>query len=222
MKGTAMEMKYALLSFGIPADRLPINSNGKLKYELFQQQVEERRKLEAKIRKQLTVNNLVACPTDFDVLLGRGRPFQEFVGNLRLNRMVDMYCPSYTAMTRSEKTETIVMVIGLVHQSGGRFLRRLPTSASVKSTANSTTDTRSTEMNIEHGVDGDDDTKTDTAMDGSTTTDSIMLSSSKNSQPAVATHGTAAGWEIVNDHNIIHRKVNNVFKTRKNHISWSL
>ena len=201
-----MELKYTLLSFGIPADTLPIDSKGNIKYDLFAQHVKERRMLETKIKEQMAINNHIACPTDIDVLLGRGRPFQEYVGNLRLNRIVDTYFPSYNTMTRSEKTRTVGKVIGLFHQSGGRFLRRLPTTSTFTST----------ESNILNDVDGDNDTTTTTTMH-----DRIINSSYTDVQPAVGTIttsvATAAGWEIVYDKNLIHRKVNNVFKTRKSH-----
>ena len=217
-----MELKYALLSYGIPSGMLPIHSNGKLQHELFQQQTEERRKLEATIEEQMTVNNLVACPTHFDVLLGRGKPFQEHEGNSRLNLLVDVYCQSYTKMTKSEKTKTTAKVIGLVYQSGGRFLRRLSTS-----TVGSATGTNSTETSMENIFDVNDAT-TATNMGLNTSADSAMFASCTNPQsastsaiPVASSFSFAAGWEIVHDKNLIHRKVNNVFKTRKNHSSSS-
>ena len=111
-------------------------------------------------------------------------------------------------MTRSEKTRTIGRVIGLFNQSGGRFLRRLPTTSTAAST-----DAPSTESNILNDV-GTDDNTTTAARDGPATNSSYA-----DAQSAVGTIATsvatAAGWEIVYDKNLIHRKVNNVFKTRK-------
>jgi hypothetical protein len=67
----------------------------------------------------------VACPLPQDVLLGRGRPYQEFPGNIHLGRIVDLYRDRYKQTTeRLEKTVISMEVVQRIQASGGRFLQR--------------------------------------------------------------------------------------------------
>lgn len=230
MQGTVIEMKYALLSFGIPADTLPLDSDGKLIYGMFERHVKERRKLESTIKEQMESNNVVLCPTELDVLLGRGKPFQDFPGILRLNRLVDTYRPAYYGMARYEKTCTITSVIQLVHKAGGRFLRRCLTSSSPEfAMADAAADTPPTETKMDegdHNDDGDgagDATTAAASLTSPGTTTLKFLSTSglsRRSHRSCFAPAPASGWEIVHDISIIHRKVNNVFKTRKSRGLW--
>jgi hypothetical protein len=70
-------------------------------------------------------NKCVSCPLPQDVLLGRGRPYQEFPGNIHLGRIVDLYRDRYKQTTeRLEKTVISMEVVQRIQASGGRFLQR--------------------------------------------------------------------------------------------------
>jgi hypothetical protein len=67
-------------------------------------------------------------PSSFDVLFGRGKPYQEHEGNRRLHQCVEYYRPSYCRSQRRDKmviAQTIVRLIKESSQHPGRFLRRL-------------------------------------------------------------------------------------------------
>jgi hypothetical protein len=67
-------------------------------------------------------------PTEYDVLFGRGKPFQDHPGNLRLHSIVNLYKPNYTQSRRHEKTAIAEDVVKLIKNDGkhiGRFLKQV-------------------------------------------------------------------------------------------------
>jgi hypothetical protein len=69
--------------------------------------------------------NMVLHPNPNDVLLGRGKPFQNHHGNQEMLRVVDMYRVKYHQAERAYKHEIIEEVLGLIRSQGGRFLERV-------------------------------------------------------------------------------------------------
>jgi hypothetical protein len=69
----------------------------------------------------------VLQPTQFDVLFGRGKPFQGHAGNIRLHKVVDVYKGRYSQARRHEKTEIAEEIVQFIKNGGskaGRFLKR--------------------------------------------------------------------------------------------------
>lgn len=67
-------------------------------------------------------------PTQYDVLFGRGKPFQDHPGNLRLHSIVNTYKPNYAKARRHEKTVIAEDVVKLIQNDGkhiGRFLKQV-------------------------------------------------------------------------------------------------
>lgn len=58
----------------------------------------------------------ISQPTRFDVLLGRGKPYQGHAGNIRLHKVVDLYKPRYSQARRHEKTEIAEVSLGYPSQ----------------------------------------------------------------------------------------------------------
>lgn len=67
----------------------------------------------------------VVLPADVDILLGRGKPFQNHPGNQRMLGLVDKYRDRYQEAERKEKHDIVEEVMGIICGSGGRFLRRV-------------------------------------------------------------------------------------------------
>lgn len=67
-------------------------------------------------------------PTQFDVLFGRGKPYQGHTGNIRLHKVVELYKPRYCQARRHEKTEIAEEIVQFIKNGGGnkagRFLKR--------------------------------------------------------------------------------------------------
>jgi hypothetical protein len=67
----------------------------------------------------------IVQPADVDILLGRGKPFQNHPGNQRMLVLVDKYRDRYQRAERKEKHDIVEEVMGIISGSGGRFLRRV-------------------------------------------------------------------------------------------------
>lgn len=134
-----MELKYALVGYGICSDDLPMNSTGELDVETFKKKVQERREIESKIKERAQSSTLIEHPTSLDVLLGRGRPYQDFPGNVRLNQVVELRRQAYESTTKVEKTAIAFEIIHALNSLGGRFLKRVSTSSSSPDDTHDTT-----------------------------------------------------------------------------------
>lgn len=117
-----MECQYALMTFGITQSLLPFNEQGVMDWRNFRNALEKRRVLEDE--RKLVCGNAIFCPLEFDVLLGRGRPFQEYTGNKRLAVIIDTRRQEYAASKRGGKTIVCDKIVELIQKSGGRFLKR--------------------------------------------------------------------------------------------------
>lgn len=181
-------MKYALMSYGITS--LPLDADGHLKYEVFVEEVEERKVIEEAIKEKIRSLDIIECPTETDVLFGRGRPYQDFPGTILLNQLVEIQRPEYDMLDKTGKTGIVANIVQAVYELGGRFLKR-STDGAVDDDA----DGDETGGGNNTGTTANDDA---TALDGDT--NGRVFSSS---------------WEVVEDYALIHRKVSNAFQTRK-------
>jgi hypothetical protein len=129
-KGSATELKYSLLTFGILSEGLILAAGEEdAKPELLQRYLQTRRDIEKRRQETITAEVSMAGITAFatrnDVLLGRGRPYQEFPGNQRLIELVNGEVERYRECKHLfEKTRVLLDVIAIVHGSGGHFLKR--------------------------------------------------------------------------------------------------
>lgn len=67
-------------------------------------------------------------PTQYDVLFGRGKPYQGHAGNQRLHKVVNLYKARYSQARRHEKTEIAEEIVQFIKTGGtkaGRFLKRV-------------------------------------------------------------------------------------------------
>jgi hypothetical protein len=141
------------MTFGIPTSVIPVQDDGRVDLTHHLQWIQNRRKLEAsRQRRQLqppstvptplegsqsttdpmsdsSVGTSVSCnvflPTTKDVLFGRGKPFQQHPGNIRLSLMLDSMRERYNAASRHEKTMLAMDIVMTFQANGTRFLRRV-------------------------------------------------------------------------------------------------
>jgi hypothetical protein len=69
----------------------------------------------------------IDMPGPFDVICGRGRPYQEHHGNKRLHAIVAVHKPRYFISKRHEKKGIAEMIVSSIKNDGtqpGRFLKR--------------------------------------------------------------------------------------------------
>jgi hypothetical protein len=73
-----------------------------------------------------TAGRIIATPSPNDIILGRGRPYQSFSGNLRMLRIVGEHKERYETTRREDRRAYATNVLQLVLQDGAaRFLKRV-------------------------------------------------------------------------------------------------
>lgn len=117
-------MKYALMSYGIPASLLPLDEAGHLIFQTFEKSLMNRRLLETQIKERVASSNYIECPSQYDILLGRGKPYQDFPGNVRLHQLVELQRAAYDKMNKAGKTAAVLAIVHDIQELGGRFLKR--------------------------------------------------------------------------------------------------
>ena len=141
------------MTFGIPTSVIPVQDDGRVDLTHHLQWIQNRRKLEASRQRRLlqppstvptplegsqsttdpmsdsSVGTSVSCkvflPTTKDVLFGRGKPFQQHPGNIRLSLTLDSVRERYNAASRHEKTMLAMDIVMTFQANGTRFLRRV-------------------------------------------------------------------------------------------------
>jgi hypothetical protein len=129
--GSKMEVQYDLMTFGINLWDCLDPGSGVLSRDHIDAYLQERRVKEAGYQER--ENALLALrpgttlyPTAKDVLMGRGRPFITWPGNVSLPQRVIPYIDRYIDMgdIYNGKAGIALEVVDSVRQEGGRFLQR--------------------------------------------------------------------------------------------------
>ena len=144
-----MECQYTLMGYGITQNSLPIDADGKLKKERPLEYIEKRRRIETQraqddeerratfMEEVMSAagntsnndidpdSNVYEAPEPNDILLGRGRPYQEYSGNLMLADLIDKERPRYQGSNRSGKTKISREVLRIIKEElHGKFLKK--------------------------------------------------------------------------------------------------
>mmetsp|Transcript_12257 Transcript_12257/g.29203 ORF Transcript_12257/g.29203 Transcript_12257/m.29203 type:complete len:475 (-) Transcript_12257:115-1539(-) len=118
--GTQVEILYELMTFGIPVDSVPLSTEGEVKRKNHLDFLKMRHRQESMVGAPRIV-----IPTHRDVLFGRGKPFREHRGNIKLYEMIDDKLEYYESISIiKQKTETIMEMVDAVEVLGGRFLKQ--------------------------------------------------------------------------------------------------
>lgn len=126
--GSYVECMYALMTFGIPKEALPVNViDGTPSVDEFLADNEAEILLERERHQHLMAGmdeNHILYPLENDVLLGRGRPYQEFSGNKKLALIIQQRKEEYQGSGKLQKTELTNVILHEIKASGGRFLKK--------------------------------------------------------------------------------------------------
>jgi hypothetical protein len=117
--GSHVEVVYSLMTYGMPTDLLPINLNGELKRKNHLEFLKIRQWLE-----EHPEASRIVVPSQMDILFGRGKPFRQHQGNLRLSSLVEDRLAIYLVSQTKDKSNMIEEVVSKVHLEGGRFLKQ--------------------------------------------------------------------------------------------------
>eukprot|EP00934_Nitzschia_sp_Nitz4_P001404 Nitzschia sp. Nitz4//scaffold125_size66327//21610//23311//NITZ4_006128-RA/size66327-augustus-gene-0.7-mRNA-1//-1//CDS//3329534604//1404//frame0 len=118
--GSYSECMYSLMTFGIPTNALPLDSDGNLQTDEYIKRIRNRQKQD--LESTIPTEQLVFIPGPYDVLMGRGKLSQENVGNLRYRALIASYQHKYESASKADKTSIADEVIQAVYRLKGRFL----------------------------------------------------------------------------------------------------
>ena len=122
--GSQMECHYALMTFGIPRNVIPIGVDGRLDVTKHHRFLDQRKQIEEAKKALNLISGTIEQPLSMDVLLGRGRPYQTFPGNVTLAMLVDAERNLYKKADRFEKTARTRDIVRMIKATKGRFLKR--------------------------------------------------------------------------------------------------
>lgn len=109
------------MTFGLPVQFIPVNYEGQLKTANHLKWISVIQKKE-KCMKEGEVFKGVTLPRQDDVLLFRGKRFQDHAGNVKMRTFVESLFAEYRKANGNKKSSVTMKVIWLVRASGGRFL----------------------------------------------------------------------------------------------------
>lgn len=122
-KGTPTEVLFALMTYGIPVNLLPVDKDGRLTKSNSIWWSKVFKATDSLVRQGEPCHNF-AVPSNKDVLFGRGDPIQKHPGNQNFRRVLLETFLSYQGMSRKEKTAHTWRIVDTVLANGGRFLRK--------------------------------------------------------------------------------------------------
>lgn len=125
--GSVRETKDALGAFGIRLSTLSAAQEvASLQDFISARKTKEKRRRE-EIDATISRTDMIPYPSQFDVLLGRGRSFQDYIGNQRFNQVLRGFEVRYSQCNEHLGKSVIAMEIAAeVKSLGGRFLHRTP------------------------------------------------------------------------------------------------
>jgi hypothetical protein len=124
--GSTIECMYALQSFGILSEQIPINTTtGKVKTKQHLEWLNLKLQKERALKENEPFNK-IECPMMKDVLFGRGWPIMKHPGNVMLRNIIDSKLEEYqNEKTKRGKTLIAYAVVYMIKQEGigGKFLK---------------------------------------------------------------------------------------------------
>lgn len=133
-------IQFELQTYGIPAQEGPMQVDGTWSTTWHLEWISMQENFEATQAKGNNLNQLarsdgapkvrtssetpIVVPGRFDVLFGKSKRERESTGNLRALHLVDLNQDKYESANKFEKTEVAEKIVNIIHDSGGRFLRK--------------------------------------------------------------------------------------------------
>lgn len=117
------------MTFGIPPEALPVTTEGQLKRKNHMDWIKMRKQQEEEMATAQDKDHerkfrKIVLPSRGDVLFGRGKPFREHIGNVRLYNLLDENLILYESLKLKEKSRLISKMVETIKSQGGRFLKQ--------------------------------------------------------------------------------------------------
>jgi hypothetical protein len=121
--GMTTETIYALMSFGLPVQEIPLTNGGNIKTRNLLQWIKSRRAIDTCRQSGLTVSNIIFHPNTHDVLFSRGGNAQH-LGNRDFHQYLAVMNSTYNASLQRDDMERIRNeLIRSVVSNNGHFLQ---------------------------------------------------------------------------------------------------
>ena len=129
--GSFTERHFALMTFGIPTQFLPVDVDGNIQLEHHNLWLEQRRQSESMRERNQDQDPALqdtksppVIPGSLDVLFGREKTSQVHPGNARYHMIITSNIELYdSTASKQGKTELALRLIREIKESGGRFLK---------------------------------------------------------------------------------------------------
>jgi hypothetical protein len=112
------------MACGVPVQVLPVTYDGGLKTTNHLKWIARRKAKDTKMIDKTGVFDGVDLPGQNDVLLGRGRIFQDHPGSVRLRDIVNFFLEEYKLASKRDKKAIAWKVVEAIKGQGSRFLKR--------------------------------------------------------------------------------------------------
>lgn len=133
--GSLQELNFKLMTYGLPMEHGPMQLDGTRSVEFHHAYLANLRNKE-NLEAGTTMTGGPAMPpssslgilipSKADILLGRSSQARSQAGNQRLSHLVAEHFQDYSTANKQRKTSLSDHVVGLIHESGGRFLKEDP------------------------------------------------------------------------------------------------
>jgi len=122
--GTGLECVYALMTYGIPPDILPVNTADgiEIKRKNHVKWLRMRKEQEASSHIE-DVHTRIVVPANIDILFGRGKVYREHLGNLKMVDILEKNLARYESAGLKEKSAVISEVTQEIKNQGARFVK---------------------------------------------------------------------------------------------------
>jgi hypothetical protein len=121
-KGPHTELLYSLMTFGIPVDLFPMGADSAIKKTKLNRWIARRKYKEFALEHLEGGFKGTDLPNREDVLLGKGKPIQMHMGNVKLRGLVDVHIDEYRATEKGLKRIVILQILESTKANSGRFL----------------------------------------------------------------------------------------------------
>jgi hypothetical protein len=111
------------MTFGIPVQHLPVTHEGGLKTANHLKWIARRRIMDNCLKRGAPFD-AVDLPRRDDVLLGRGKPYQENPGNVFMRALVESHLTTYQSAPLGQKSVLAAKVVELIQRAPARFVKK--------------------------------------------------------------------------------------------------
>eukprot|EP00934_Nitzschia_sp_Nitz4_P003942 Nitzschia sp. Nitz4//scaffold85_size83877//73797//75371//NITZ4_005241-RA/size83877-augustus-gene-0.155-mRNA-1//1//CDS//3329559173//3932//frame0 len=119
-QGSFTEWSYELLTYGVPVGWLPVTTDDRVKNKGHLEYIAMMRRAAEITRESDGMVEPILLPTNRDILLGKGKPIQQSIGNLRLSDLIG----SLVEEKKFGNVSLAADIVRHVHNGGGRFLSK--------------------------------------------------------------------------------------------------